>query len=277
MKAYFTSQSSTILQQFQLMMEELNNFTKQGSSNIIEMTQAPSATQEHTGKLIEDVISKALAKSQDTTMPLPNAINTSTRNLTYTSPTYDSHQTSMWPPSQQAMSFTPIVDFHQTYHCQESQTNKNSDCIEHQVHQIPPDFNQSLAALLRHQTELGHSTQCLHQQTTDVLHNITKSTALQENLHFIHDIPIFKAKIPQSFDEWLDQIDKVTALTNNDHYKLALAKSQGSFSKTISSYPPTLGCNKMKECLHYNFGSVATKQHATSMLIDQQQSPLKSP
>ena len=90
--------------------------------------------------------------------------------------------------------------------------------------------------LLKHQTDLAHNTQHLHQQTTDALHNIAKSSALQENVHFINDIPMFKAKDPQSFDEWLDQINKVTALTNNDPYKLALPKSQGSFSKTISSY-----------------------------------------
>ena len=61
---------------------------------------------------------------------------------------------------------------------------------------------------------------------------------------------MFEAKDPQLFNEWLDQINKVAALTTNDPYKLALAKSQGSFSKTISSYPPTLGWNKIKECLH---------------------------
>ena len=74
---------------------------------------------------------------------------------------------------------------------------------------------------------------------------------------------MFKAKDPQTFDVWLDQIDKVAALTNNDPYKLALAKSQGSFSKIISSYPCTLGWNKIKESLCYNFGSVAIKQHTT--------------
>ena len=84
---------------------------------------------------------------------------------------------------------------------------------------------------------------------------------------------MFKAKDPESFDDWLDKIDKVTALSNNDPYKSALAKSQGSFSKTISSYQLTLGWNKIKECLFYNFGSVATKQHSMSMLIDQQQKP----
>ena len=82
---------------------------------------------------------------------------------------------------------------------------------------------------------------------------------------------MFKAKDPQSFDDSMDQINNITPLTNNDLYKLALAKSQGSFSKTTSSYPPTLGWNQIKECICYNFGSVATKQHNVSMLIDQKQ------
>ena len=34
---------------------------------------------------------------------------------------------------------------------------------------------------------------------------------------------MFKAKDPQSFIDWLDQIDDVTALTNDDPYKLAPA------------------------------------------------------
>ena len=50
-------------------------------------------------------------------------------------------------------------------------------------------------------------------------------------------------------------------------------KSQGLFSRTISSFPPTLEWNKIKEKLCYNFGSVGTKQHVVSMLIDQQQKP----
>ena len=143
-------------------------------------------------------------------------------------------------------------------------------------HQTPSDFNKFVVKLFRCQTELAHSTQCLHQQTTDALHNIAKSSSLQENLHFIIDIPMFKTKDPQSFDKRLDQIDKVTSLTNNDPSKLALAKSQGSFSKTISSYPPTLGWNKIKENLCYNFGSVATKQHTASMLIDQKYKHLET-
>ena len=107
----------------------------------------------------------------------------------------------------------------------------------------------------------------------DALENIARPSKFQENQHFINEIPIFKVTNPQSFDDWLDQIDKVAALTNKDPYKLAHPKSQGSYSRTICSFLPSMGWNKIKEQLHYNFGSMATKQHTVSMLIDQQQKP----
>ena len=109
---------------------------------------------------------------------------------------------------------------------------------------------------------------------TDTLENIARSSTFQKNQHFITDVPIFKAKDPQSFDDLLEQIDKVASLTNKHPYKLALAKSQGSFRRMISSFPTSMGWNKIKEWLHYNFGSIATKQHAASMLTDQQQKQL---
>ena len=81
---------------------------------------------------------------------------------------------------------------------------------------------------------------------------------------------------PQSFDDWLEQINNVATLTNKDPYILALEKSQGSFSGTISSFLPSMGWNKIKEWLHYNFDSIATKQNTACMLIDQQQKPTKT-
>ena len=59
------------------------------------------------------------------------------------------------------------------------------------------NFNQYIVELLRWQTELTHSAQWFHQQTTDALNNIAKSSSFQENQHFINDIPIFKAKYSQ--------------------------------------------------------------------------------
>ena len=106
---------------------------------------------------------------------------------------------------------------------------------------------------------------------TDALENLAKSSSFQENQHFIKDIPVFKAKDTQSFNDWLEQIDNIASLTNKDLYKLALAKYQGSFSRVISSFLPPMEWNKIKEQLCYNFGSVATKQHTALMLTDQQQ------
>ena len=54
----------------------------------------------------------------------------------------------------------------------------------------------------------------------DALQNIARSPIFQENQHSINDIPIFKAKDPQSFDDWLQQVNKVATLTNKDPYKL---------------------------------------------------------
>ena len=84
--------------------------------------------------------------------------------------------------------------------------------------------------------KLTHSTLWLNQQTTDALENGAKFSTFHEIQHFINDIPIFKAKDPKSFDDWLEQIDKVASLTNKDPYKLALAKSWGLFSRMICSF-----------------------------------------
>ena len=55
--------------------------------------------------------------------------------------------------------------------------------------------------------KLAHSTQHLCQQMTDALENIARASTFQKNQHFINDMPIFKSKDPQSFDDWLEQID----------------------------------------------------------------------
>ena len=94
-------------------------------------------------------------------------------------------------------------------------------------------------------TNTSHSISSLTK--VDALQNIARSSILKENQHFINDIPIFKAKDLQSFDDWLKQVNEVAALTNKDPYKLALAKSQGSFSRKISSFHPCMGWSKIKE------------------------------
>ena len=119
----------------------------------------------------------------------------------------------------------PEIDTHQTHRPYKAHTLPQTYTNQQHPSQTPFDFNQSVLELFRHQTEVTHSTQHLHQQTRDPLNNITKSSSLQENWHFIYDILIFKVKHLQFLDEKLDQIDKVKSLMNKDPYKLTLAKS----------------------------------------------------
>ena len=81
---------------------------------------------------------------------------------------------------------------------------------------------------------------------SDTLENITISPSFQENQHFINDIPIFKAKGPQSFGDWPEQIDKVALLTNKDPNKLALAKSKGSLIGQLVHFCPPWDGTKLK-------------------------------
>ena len=101
--------------------------------------------------------------------------------------------------------------------------------------------------------------------STDTLHNIANHQ---------HYKKMFTSLMTSQYR--LDQINRVITLTNSNPYKLALTKLQGSLNKMISSYPPTLDWNRIKELLHYNFGSVTTKQHGASMLVDQQQKPIET-
>ena len=47
----------------------IENFTQEVSSDITKKTQAHNTAQEHTGKVIENAVSQALTKAQDTVTP----------------------------------------------------------------------------------------------------------------------------------------------------------------------------------------------------------------
>ena len=104
--------------------------------------------------------------------------------------------TSAWPTSSPVKSQQPDTDTHQTHRTYKAHTPPQSYTKQQHANQTLSNFSESVIELFRHQTELTQSTQCLHQQTTDALNNIAKSSSLQENLHFINHIPIFKAKDP---------------------------------------------------------------------------------
>ena len=254
---------------FSMITQGLRNFSYKVSGDITKLTRACTAAQGNTSKLIENAILQALTKPKDVTPP---------------NPTIDSRP----------FSKTCISNFYNETNCtSSSQTNNFSipqqslvRCVIHRdlmkhlhtchayVNQQPPNsnsfhINQFVVELFRCQTKVTYSNQWLHQQTTDPLENIAKSSSFQENQYFINDLPIFKVKDSQSSDDWLEQIPKVASLTNKDVHKLSCTKSQGSFSRMISSFPPTMEWNKFEEWLHFNFCSVATKHCVVSVLIDQ--------
>ena len=115
------------------------------------------------------------------------------------------------PTNNYNMSQQPKVNTHHVYRPYEDhiplQTHTNQTC----PNQTSLDLNESVIKHLR-----CHSMQCLHQQVTDAINRITRSSSHQENLHFINDIPIFKAKDPKPLNDWLEQIDKTILLTNKD-------------------------------------------------------------
>ena len=102
------------------------------------------------------------------------------------------------------MSQQPEINTHQIYRPYEDHIPTQTHINQQHSNQTSFDFNQSAVKNFRCQTELTQGTQHLHHQTTDALNNITRSSSHQENLHFINDIPILKAKDLQSCDKWLE-------------------------------------------------------------------------
>ena len=222
----------------------MKKFTNKVSSDITKVTQAYNSSQEKTGQLIENTLSQALTKAQNI-ITAATPIDTRNFGTNCTNHPHKARWTSTWPSYNYNMSQQPEINRHQVYRPYKYHIPHQTHTNQQYPHQA--SRHQSVCCWISSKTELTHRIQHLHQQTTDALNIITRSSSHQENLQLINYIPVFKAKDLQSFDDWLEQIDKVTSLTNKDPYRLGLAKSQGSFSRTISSYPPTLGWNQIKE------------------------------
>ena len=120
---------------------------------------------------------------------------------------------------------------HRPYEAPTPQTYAN----QHDPSQTTSNYNKSIVELFWHQMELTCNTQLLHQQTTDAPNNIAKSSSLQKFCISLKISTYFKTKDPQSFDEWLEQIDKVASLMNKDPYRLPL-QSLKSHSVGLSGH-----------------------------------------
>ena len=86
-----------------------------GSGDITNITQACTAAQENTGKLIENAISKALTKSQDVTTPDPTEESRIFGTNCTSNSSYESSWTLSWPTTNFGMSQQSNND---TYHSQ---------------------------------------------------------------------------------------------------------------------------------------------------------------
>ena len=63
----------------------------------------------------------------------------------------------------------PESDTHQIHRPYEAHTPPQSYTNQQDPNQTTIDFSQSVIKLFRCQTKLTHSSECLHQQTTDAL------------------------------------------------------------------------------------------------------------
>ena len=77
------------------------------SSNITKITQAYTTAQENIGKLIENVISKALTKLQDSTLP---NLALDSRGKQTSNSSYKANWTSSWPTTSYIMQQQPNND-----------------------------------------------------------------------------------------------------------------------------------------------------------------------
>ena len=82
------------------------------------------------------------------------------------------------------MSQQPDIETHQTHRPYEAHIPPQTYTNQQHPHQTTTYFNKSVAKCVKYQTKLTHSTQLLHQQTTDALNIITKSSSPQEKFAF---------------------------------------------------------------------------------------------
>ena len=129
------------------------------SGDITKITQAWTAAQENTGKLIENIISQALTKPKDVTPPNP----TIDSKMFGTNCTSNSSYETKWALSSPTTNFTmPQQSNKDMYHPQrpyETPTSPHAYVNQQSPNQTPFNFNQSIVELFRCQTEVLHSTQ----------------------------------------------------------------------------------------------------------------------
>ena len=93
-------QSTVSLQQFSMITQDLRKFMDKVSCDITKNIQAYTTAQENTGKLLENMISQALTKSQDSTPPNPTL---NSRSNQASNSSYEANWTLSWLTSNYIM------------------------------------------------------------------------------------------------------------------------------------------------------------------------------
>ena len=136
-------QSTTILQLFSMITEELKNFTNKKSGDITKITKAYNTAHENTDKLIENAISQTLRKAQSTTTP-STSIDTRNFGPNYANPSYETNWTSALLTSNHTMSQQPEINTHQIHRHYEEHTPPQTYINQQHPNQTPFNLNQSV-------------------------------------------------------------------------------------------------------------------------------------
>ena len=155
----------------------MRNFMDKVSSDVTKITQPCTAAQENTGKSIENVVLQVLTKPQHVTLHNPTTDSRTFGTICTSNSSCETNLTSSWPTTYFGM---PQQSNNYVYHSQRPYVTPASPHAY--VNQQPPNqttfqFNQLVVELFRCQTKLTCSTQWLHQQITDALENIAKSSS----------------------------------------------------------------------------------------------------
>ena len=146
-----------MLQQLSMITQELKNFMDKVSGDIINITQAYTAAQENTGKLIKNAISQALTKQQDVMPPNPATDSRTFRTYHASNSSYETNWTSSWQTNNCGI---PQHSTNKTYHSQRPyETPVSPHAYVNQQPPIPTPFDlyQSVVELFCCQNKLMHN------------------------------------------------------------------------------------------------------------------------
>ena len=69
--------------------------------------------------------------------------------------------------------------------------------------------------------------------SSTIAHNLKQNTALHKE-HYISSAKIYDGKDPKEFNNWLDNVNRLSRISGKDHLDVAISTSLGQLHKYIS-------------------------------------------